>query len=594
MQGPTLTISQEIHTDKYRGPNESFRDYTSRVAGTLQDSPSHFKMFRDILGDQRFLPGGRIQAGIGSPKIVTSYNCFVSGIIEDSFVEGPSSIMMRALEAAATMRQGGGIGYDFSTLRPRGANIKKLDSKSSGPISFMHIFDAVCKCVASSGHRRGAQMGVLRVDHPDIEEFIRSKQPQPEMQILWTVVENMSAGPERDAAFQALQKTLNLTGFNISVAITDEFMECLESGRPFDLRFDGQVIRTVDAAALWDALMRSTWDWAEPGVLFIDTINRMNNLWYCEDIATSNPCGEQPLGPHSACLLGSFNLVKYVSPNTTGVYSFNMDALLEDIPATVRAMDNVVDRTKYPLRDQEFQAKQKRRMGLGVTGLANALEACGLPYGSLGFVKKEREILSNLKNACYAASAQLAYEKGSFPLYDRRYLESDFVATLDADVQHEISKYGIRNSHLTSIAPTGTISLSADNVSSGIEPVFSLAYDRIIQSFDGPKTETVTDYGNRVFGVKGKVTSDVTIDEHLNVLLAASLEVDSAVSKTCNVPGNVSWSDFKSVYTRAYSGGAKGCTTFRIDGKRTGILKAKEEPAELSCTISPEGRRSCE
>lgn len=572
----------------------------SRIAGALQDSPQHFQATRELLMDMRFLPAGRVQSAMGSTRGVTAYNCYVSGDIDDSMVDGEGSIMARALEAAATMRQGGGIGYDFSSLRPRGAIIKKLESKSSGPISFMHIFDAVCKCIASSGHRRGAQMGVLRVDHPDIEEFIRAKQPSSDMQVLWDLVEAIKDPSERGIAWSALQKTLDLSGFNVSVAITDEFMHCLKTGKPFDLKFEGQVYKTVDASALWDMIMRSTWDYAEPGVLFIDTINKMNNLHYCETIGTTNPCGEQPLPPFGACLLGSFNLVRYVSKNEAGVFTFNTSQLLEDIPHVVRAMDNIVDRSKYPLRAQEMEAKSKRRMGLGVTGLANALEACGHAYGSKKFLKMQKDIMATIKNGCYQASVQIAQEKGSFPLYDdRMYPKGKFIKTLDESIQKDIVKYGVRNSHLTSIAPTGTISLTADNVSSGIEPVFSYSYDRTIQTFDGPKVETVTDYGLRVFEVKGRRANEVTIEEHLDVLLAASKQVDSAVSKTCNVPGSVSWEDFKQVYVKAYEGGAKGCTTFRTDGKRMGILVAKEneekQPQELSCSIDPAtGRRSCE
>lgn len=572
----------------------------SRISGALQDSPVHFQAFREIMLDMRFLPAGRVQSAMGSTRGVTAYNCYVSGEIQDTMVDGEASIMMRALEAAATMRQGGGIGYDFSSLRPRGAIIKKLDSKSSGPISFMHIFDSVCKCIASSGHRRGAQMGVLRVDHPDIEEFIRAKQPSGEMQVLWDLVEKIKDPSERSIAWAALQKTLDLSGFNVSVAITDEFMQSLSTGKPFDLKFNGQVYKTVDAAALWDMIMRSTWDYAEPGVLFIDTINKMNNLYYTEEIATTNPCGEQPLPPYGACLLGSFNLVRYVSKTESGAFTFNTSQLLEDIPHVVRAMDNIVDRSKYPLREQEKEAKSKRRMGLGVTGLANAIEACGHAYGSKKFLKMQKEIMAAVKNGCYQSSVQLAQEKGAFPLFDQRlYTKGKFIKTLDESVQKDIAKHGIRNSHLTSIAPTGTISLTADNVSSGIEPVFSYSYDRTIQTFDGPKVETVTDYGVRVFEVKGKRASEVSIEEHLSVLLAASKEVDSAVSKTCNVPGSVKWDEFKQLYVKAYEGGAKGCTTFRTDGKRMGILVANEtedQPAqELSCTVDPStGRRSCE
>lgn len=581
MSGPTLPISMSLHAEKYRGKHETFRDSASRVANALRDNETHFKLFREILLDMRFWPGGRVQASMGSIKAVTPYNCFVSGTIEDSFVEGHGSIMDRAKEAAATMRQGGGIGYDFSTLRPRGALIKKLDSSSSGPLSFMQIFDSVCKCVASSGHRRGAQMGVLRVDHPDIEDFIRAKHDQH-----------------------------TLSGFNMSIAITDEFMECLDSGKPFPLQWGGQQYREVDAAALWDSIMRSTWDWAEPGVLFIDTINRMNNLWYCEKIAATNPCGEQPLPPYGACLLGSFNATRYLVPKAGLIavgeprWELDWDMLAGDIPHVVRAMDNIVDRAKYPLYEQEKEAKNKRRMGLGIMGLANTGEALGLPYGTPAFVTWADRLMAFINRHCYLASIDLAAEKGPFPLFDKeRYLQGHFIRGLDGSIIDGIRRSGIRNSHLTSIAPTGTISLCADNVSSGIEPVFSHQYERIIQTFDGPTKETVTDYGYRVFGVKGRTADEVTPSEHVAVLGAAARNVDSAVSKTCNVGASTTWEEFKQIYQDAYALGAKGCTTFRADGKKAGILTAKAEAPMasndgeegMSCRIdATTGRRECE
>ena len=554
--GPTVPFSDEIHAQKYRGKGEAFREAMNRVSNALKDDLDHYEATREVMLNMRFMAAGRVQASMGSTKSVTAYNCFVSGTIADSFVEGYGSIMDRAKEAAATMRMGGGIGYDFSPLRPRNALIKKLESKSSGPISFMEIFDAVCKCIASSGHRRGAQMGVLRIDHPDIEEYIHAKQ-------------NID----------------KLTGFNISIGVTDEFMRCLETGNPFELKFEGEVYKRIDARALWDLIMRSTWDWAEPGILFIDTINRMNNLWYCEIIAATNPCGEQPLPPYGACLLGSFNLVKYLIKVLKGdgsdwEFAFDWEKFKADIPIIVRALDNVIDRTTYPLKEQELEAKNKRRMGLGVTGLANALEAMGLPYGSAEFLNKETEILRTLANEAYRASALLGLEKGSFPLYDsEKYMQSEFIKKLDPDVQALVA-VSMRNSHLLSIAPTGTISLSADNVSSGIEPVFAYSFDRTVQNFDGARVETVFDYGVKFLGIKGKRAQDVTIDEHLRVLTVAQHWVDSAVSKTCNVPGDTSWEDFKDIYVRAWENDCKGVTTFRTDGKRGGILVAKEDDGE--------------
>lgn len=572
--GPKLAFSEILHSEKYRiNKSETFREAIGRVAACLKDDDDHFKVFRDITMDLRFLAAGRVQAAMGAPKAVTPYNCYVSGTIEDSFVEGPGSIMERAKEAAQTMRMGGGIGYDFSTLRPNGDLIRKLQSQSTGPISFMNIYDAICRCVASSGHRRGAQMGVLRIDHPDVEEFVLVK-----------------------------NDLTKLTGFNISLAITDEFMQCLQDKKPFPLKFEGRTYRQIDPVALWEMIMRSTWDYGEPGVLFIDTINRMNNLWYCETIAATNPCGEQPLPPHGACLLGSFNLTRYIRDEGSKAFSFDWDQFLEDIPPVVRAMDNVIDRALYPLPQQQMEALSKRRMGLGITGLANAAEALGFQYGSPGFIDFELQILEALREGTYMASINLAKEKGSFPKFDAdMFLAGDFAKTLPENIRHGIRKHGIRNSHLTSIAPTGTISFTADYVSSGIEPVYEYEGKRIVNMPDGQVTVDVSDYGYREFGVKGKLTHSVTAQEHIDVLAAASNLVDSAVSKTCNVNGSMDWEDFKGLYEQAWERGCKGCTTFNKDGKRAGILLGKEDPdepqseePEIACFIDPHtGQKEC-
>ena len=541
-EGPSSNLSQEIDGMKYRQEGESFDDKVKRIANALADTDEHKLEMEDILGEMRFLPAGRVQSAIGANRITTAYNCFVSGIVEDNM----NSIMEKAAEAAETMRRGGGIGYDFSKIRPRGDRIKSLASQASGPISFMSIFDAVCQTIASSGHRRGAQMGVLRVDHPDIMDFITAK-----------------------------RNSDKLTGFNISVGITDVFMEALANDDTYDLVFEGRTYDSVPAAEVWDAIMQSTWDWAEPGVLFIDKINEMNNLSYCEEIAATNPCGEQPLPPYGACLLGSFNLTKYVDGE-----SFDFPQFKRDIPHVVRAMDNVVDRTIYPLKAQSDEAKNKRRMGLGITGLANAGEMLGLPYGSGGFLGWAEKVLACLRDNCYRASARLAAEKGAFPLYRPDYMKSNFIRTLPASVKKEIREHGIRNSHLTSVAPTGTISLVADNVSGGIEPVFSHYYDRVIQTFDGPRTERVEDYAY-ARGTKGVSANDLTVQQHLEVLALASHYVDSAVSKTCNVGDDVTYEEFKDVYVKAWEMGCKGITTFRAAGKRYGVLtEAVEEKAE--------------
>jgi ribonucleoside-diphosphate reductase alpha chain len=575
--GPQTDAADRLHAMKYRSPGEDFRESMNRVAFGLKDSDNHYHQSREIFLDQRFMLGGRIQASIGSSKHVTSHNCYVSGTIADSFVEGPGSIMQRAHEAAATMRMGGGIGYDFSTLRPRGELVAKLQSQSSGPVSFMHIFDAVCLATASSGHRRGAQMGILRIDHPDIEEFIHAKN-------------------NRD----------KLVGFNISVAVTDEFMEAVASNSEFALRWGGKNYRMVDAAELWENLMRSTWDWAEPGVVFIDTINRLNNLHYCETIASTNPCSEQPLPPFGACLLGSFNLVKYLGKKPVALgqnpYYFDFDQLKQDVPPVVRAMDNVIDKSRYPLAEQRAEAITKRRMGLGITGLANAGEAQGFAYGSPEFCLFENDVLETISEASYLASAELAAEKGPFPLFDaERYLLSEHVKTLPDIIQHAIKRNGIRNSHLTSIAPTGTISLCADNVSSALEPVFSYRMERPINTPTGATIEVLEDYGVKFLNVKGKLAASVTADEHLNVLLAGQKHVDSAVSKTVNMDGRkMPWADFKKIYQTVWEKGGKGCATYNVAGRRGSLLSDadKEEPIVFegdACEIDPmTGRRNCE
>ena len=565
--GPSVPASEEIHAEKYRADGESFSEAQARFSHALADTSDHFRALYNILLDMRFLGGGRTQAAIGGTRNVTAFNCFVSGTIEDSM----DSIMEKAGESAQTMRLGGGIGYDFSTLRPRGDNIVSLDSRSTGPISFMGIYDAICHTISSAGHRRGAQMGVLRVDHPDIEEFIRAKQNEG-----------------------------RLEAFNISVGITDAFMEAVEKDEMFDLVFEGRVYKTIRATALWEEIMRSTWDWAEPGVLFIDRINEMNNLYYCEEIAATNPCGEQPLPPYGACLLGSFNLVKYIE-DIDGVRGFDYAQLKADIPHVVRAMDNIHDNTTFPLEEQKKESEDKRRMGLGYTGTANAGEILGYSYGSEDFLAWLNTLGEFIRDEIYDASIELAKEKGPFPLFDpEQYCNGLFIKTLPKRIRQRIRKYGIRNSHLLSIAPTGTISFSADNISSGIEPPFLLHYDRRIQQFDGERTERVDDYAYRVYGVEGKTAGSCTAQEHLAVLAVAQKNVDSACSKTINIDPTVEWDDFKRIYMDAYKSGCKGCTTFNPAGKRYGILTAPEdepedEPKVKACFIDQAtGKKECE
>ena len=558
--GMETKLAEEIDTQKYRQEGEDFYTKCVRIADALKDNNLHFEYFKDMLLNQRFLPAGRVQNAMGASRQTTAFNCFVSGTIDDSM----ESIMHRATEAAETMRKGGGIGYDFSNLRPRGDRIKSLDSKSSGVVSFMGIFDSICQTIASSGHRRGAQMGVLRVDHPDIEQFITAK-----------------------------NNSTSLTGFNVSIGCTDEFMRALETKPPFPLKFEGRTYKEVDPVALWDMIMRSTFDWAEPGILFLDTINKNNNLWYCEQIAATNPCGEQPLPPHGACLLSSFNIVKYVDRDTL---TFNDELFTHDITHAVRALDNVIDRTIYPLESQKKEAQAKRRMGIGVTGLANAGELLGYRYGAKDFMKFTEKVLTLLRDWSYYTSVRLADEKGSFPLYIKdKYLEGNFIKTLPKDIKDLIATHGIRNSHLTSIAPTGTISLTADNVSSGIEPPFSLYYDRTISEFDGNYVERVEDYAYRR-GVEGRTANEIGADAHVDVLIQCQKFIDSAVSKTCNVGNDVTYEKFKDLYYKAWKGGAKGITTFRAAGKRYGILnEVKDKPDAEACYIDPEtGQKNCD
>ena len=567
MYGPKVKACDNLHAQKYRLPNESFEESMHRVSATLADDEEHRSQVKEILLHQRFIGAGRIQSAMGSPRDVTAYNCFVSGVIEDSM----QSIMEKATQAAETMRRGGGIGYDFSNIRPNGDRIVSLDSSASGPVSFMHIYDAICRTIVSAGHRRGAMMGVLRVDHPDIQEFIRSKR-------------NGHA----------------LTNFNISVGVTDEFMNCVVNKKPFDLRFKGEVYKQIDANALWDEIMRANWDWAEPGVLFIDRINDENPLYYCETIASTNPCGEQPLPPYGACLLGSFNLVKYVAVQRVGSnlkYRFDFDQFIKDIPIVVKAMDNVINRTIYPLNEQRKEADLKRRMGLGITGLGNILTLMEMEYGSSSTVRFLHKLMRTLTHKAYEASSDMAATKGTFPLYDaKKYLEGKFVSRFPDYLKAKIKKQGMRNSHLISIAPTGTISFCADNISSGLEPTFSHEVSRTVNTEFGLINVLLKDYVYAKHKKKGQTIEDLTTDAHLSTQIACQPYVDSAISKTINVGDKVTFPEFKDIYTKAWKGSLKGVTTFRLAGKRYGILNKVEanEPEGTACYFDPDtGQKEC-
>ena len=509
------------------------------------------------MADFAFLPAGRILAGAGAGRSVTLFNCFVMGRIEDDL----SSIFENVKEAALTMQLGGGIGHDFSTLRPKGALVKSIGADASGPVSFMDVWDAMCRTIMSAGARRGAMMATLRCDHPDIEAFIDAK-----------------SEPNR------------LRNFNLSVLVTDAFIAAVRNDAPWNLVFDGKIYRTVEARALWDRIMRATYDYAEPGVVFIDRINAENNLAYCEQISCTNPCGEQPLPPHGACLLGSINLARLID-KPFAVDARLDEARLEALTATaVRFLDNAIDISNYPLAAQKQEAKAKRRIGLGVTGLADALILAGVRYGTPEAAALAGRWMAIIERAAYLASAELAREKGAFPLYDaERFLAAPHVQRLPEDVRSAIAQHGIRNGLLTSIAPTGTISLLAGNVSSGVEPVFDFRYERrVLERDGGSRTETVEDYAHALFREKfgpaaplppAFVTAEeLSPREHLEMQAALQRHVDSSISKTINCPADLSFEAFKDVYLQAYDLGLKGCTTYRPNAV-TGSVLSRAVPA---------------
>jgi ribonucleoside-diphosphate reductase alpha chain len=623
MIGPKNLFSQQLHGEKYRADGETYDDYCVRYSRATSDGDDHFHRLLGMTREQRFLPAGRQQRAVGTPHQITAFNCFVADTLDDSM----DSIMDTLKHGAATMRAGGGKGWDFSTLRPSGDRVNGLGDGAfaSGPISFMAMWDAMCTTIMSGGGRRGAMMGVMRVDHPDVRKFIHAKRVPSDVQVLWDIVEAMPDSPQRFQAVMALQKTLKLTSFNISLAMTDEFMEAVKVDGLFTLKFGGQSYGQVRALDLWSEIMESNWDWAEPGVLFIDRINKMNPLQYCETIAATNPCAEQPLPPNGACLLASLNLVKYLRPlgilqaNGRPAYEFDYEQFEQDIRDAVRAVDNVIDRTMYPLPEQQAEAKAKRRMGLGYTGIANCIETLGFAYGTAGYIAELEKIGRFYTNTAYRASIELAKEKGSFPLFDAdKWLDSGFAKSgvLDDDVLYGIKHTGLRNGLLMSIAPTGTISLCADNVSSGGEPVFALEQRRTVNMQGGKVEVDLNDYAYTEFGTVGRTADEVTPQEHIDVLCAMQKYTDSAVSKTCNVYGQkggkgpgLTFEEFKGLYMQAYDGGAKGCTTFNSNGKRMGILQAKpvaeeqQNPDETSntgtdgmaCFFDPKtGMRTCE
>ncbi len=583
-------ISRYIWASRYRfGGAEgehAIADTWRRVARALaaverNDADGWEERFLAILNDYRFLPGGRIQAGAGTGHKVTLFNCFVMGTIEDSI----TGIFSALEEGAITMQQGGGIGYDFSTLRPRGSPAKAVGGIASGPVSFMQVWDAMCGTILSTGRRRGAMMATLRCDHPDIEEFIAAK-----------------------------QRPGQLRRFNLSVQVTDAFMTAVREDSDWPLVFpaaamdgegetlvrqwpgheraiDCRIVGRVRARALWERLLRAAYDYAEPGVLFIDRINRLNNLWYRERISATNPCGEIPLPPYGACDLGSLNLTRFVRAPFTAEASLDTAALAEMTGVAVRMLDNVIDASEFPLPQQAEGARGARRVGLGITGLADALVMLGLTYGDKRSLAVAADVMRLICHSAYRASIALAEEKGSFPFFDRdRHLSGAFIRSLPDDVRASIARNGIRNSHLLAIAPTGTISLLAGNVSSGVEPVFAASHSRTVLGEGGAAQQfALTDYAvtlwqqTRVGAVAKTPPGFVAVDDlpvraHLDMQAALQPYVDNSISKTINVPEECSFADFRGIFDLAYDNGLKGCTAFRPNPVTGTVIS--EEPAE--------------
>ncbi|MCT4556072.1 MAG: adenosylcobalamin-dependent ribonucleoside-diphosphate reductase [Pelagimonas sp.] len=562
-------IAEQIWDMKYRlkeadetpidmSVEDTWRRIARALASVEKDQAKWEAKFYDALDNFKYLPAGRITAGAGTDRSVTLFNCFVMGTVPDSM----SGIFDMLKEAALTMQQGGGIGYDFSTIRPRGAPVQGVAADASGPLSFMDVWDAMCRTIMSAGSRRGAMMATMRCDHPDVLDFITAKSDSARLRM-----------------------------FNLSVLVTDDFMEAVKADGSWELTFGGVVYHTVEARDLWNKIMRATYDYAEPGVIFIDRINKANNLSYCETIAATNPCGEQPLPPYGACLLGSINMARLVSDPFTDAAEIS-DEQLDDLVATaVRMMDNVVDASKFPLEAQAQEAMNKRRIGLGVTGLADALLMKGLRYGSEEAARQTEIWLHRIARAAYRASVQLAKEKGAFPLFDAdAYLESGTMQQMDDDVRAEIREHGIRNALLTSIAPTGTISLYAGNVSSGIEPVFAYSYTRKVLQKDGTRTEEeVVDYAVQMWrDLKGDAPlPDYFVNaqtlpplDHVRMQAAAQKWVDSSISKTINCPEDISFEAFKDVYMEAYETGCKGCTTYRPNDVTGSVLSVSESDSK--------------
>ena len=606
MSSPSFStlVSEQIWQTKYRYRDgdtihdQTLEDTWRRVAGAIAGVEEHYQenwaeLFYRTLEGFRFLPGGRILAGAGTQHDVTLFNCFVMGLIDDSM----DGIFDALKEGALTMQQGGGVGYDFSTLRPQGSRAKRVGGIASGPVSFMRIWDSTCGTLLSTGARRGAMMATLRCDHPDIEAFIETKKDPNE-----------------------------LRHFNLSVLITDEFMQALKHDADWPLMFpvqhlneesssdqmvvqrvwsgspeeqDCRILKVVKARALWQKIMQANYHYAEPGVLFIDRINQQNNLAYREQISATNPCGEIPLPPYGACNLGSINLTQFVQQPFSSNAQLDMQAISKTVEVAVRLLDNVIDLSHFPLPAQRYQAIGSRRIGLGMTGLADTLIMLGLRYGEPESYQQAAQIMQTICHAAYRSSISLAQEKGAFNFFDKQaYLQQPFIQALPEDIQQGIADYGIRNSHLTAIAPTGTISLLANNISSGLEPVYHFDYQRKILQMDGSyKTYFLTDYAFRAWQQAHGTqplphyfveTNRLLPQAHLEMQAAIQPYVDNAISKTINVPEYFSFNQFQDLYQQAYDMGLKGCTTFRPNPVTGAILTVEAEKSRHCCSIERE------
>lgn len=575
-----MPISQEIWEAKYQFKAEdgtpidtSVEDTQWRVANALSkaEKPDQQEFwankFYSVLQNFSFLPAGRITAGAGTNRAVTLSNCFTMDTIEDDL----GDIYRNLREAALTMKEGGGIGYDFSTLRPSGALVKGVAADSSGPLSFMDNWDSMCHTIMSAGGRRGAMMATMICTHPDIFNFIAAK-----------------ADPNR------------LRKFNMSILVTDALMAAVKEDALWDLEFGGVVYDTVSARHLWNTMMQATYDYAEPGVIFIDRVNRDHNINYLETIATTNPCGEKPMGPYASCLLSSANLSQFVVDPFSSNSHVDVQRLMQTVSVGIRMMDNVIETGRFPLQPQLDKAKADRQLGLGVTGMADMLAMLGIRYGSDEAAMYSKEIMKHIHYRAYKTSISIAREKGAFPNFDADGFLSEGTAAsrLPNEMKEDISNFGIRNALLTSIAPTGTISLYANNVSSGIEPTFAHEYTRNVTQKDGKRIgQRVTSYAKAMWEkINGEgtpmpdycvTTADLTPSEHIKMQAAVQKHVDSSISKTVNVPEDIPFEEFSNVYMEAYDSGCKGCTTYRPNEITGSILTIDEPEKEEDDTKGP-------